>query len=95
MMLTRCAKKVQPDIVSFDLLSSENDKVLCSSHHETHEFVAQQLLNLVGLFDGYRDADRVDARFDLETKNAKERFINSFITRLQYTRVSLSVVNRM
>lgn len=60
--------EVIPDIVAFHLLSSENDKVLCSSHHEAHEFVAQQLLDLVGLFDGYRHTDRVDARLDLEKK---------------------------
>jgi hypothetical protein len=59
---------ILPDVVSFNLFSSEDDEIFCSSHHESHKFVAQQLLDLVGLLDGDRHADRVYARLDLKRR---------------------------
>ena len=38
--------------------------MLGSHHHKPHEFVAEQLLNLIGLFDGDADADGIDGALD-------------------------------
>ena len=43
------------DVIAFDGFPSQNDEVLGSHHHESHEFVAQDFLDFVGLF--YRDGD--------------------------------------
>ena len=58
----------RPDVVAFDLLPAQDDKIFGSPHHEPHELVAQQLLDLVGLLDRDGHADRVDARLDLRKK---------------------------
>ena len=47
-----------------NLLSSENDKVFRPPHHESHELVTEQSLNLVGLFDGNGHSDGVDRGLD-------------------------------
>lgn len=47
-----------------DRLPPKDDKILRPPHHEPHELVAEQLLNLVCLLDGNRDPDRVDGRLD-------------------------------
>lgn len=64
------------NIVAFDGFSSKNDEVLGSHHHEPHEFVAQNLLDLIGLLHRDRypmESDFVDfrnrARIDRELQN--------------------------
>ena len=49
------------DVVALNLLPPEDHEVLGPPHHEPHELVTQQLLDVVGLFDGDRNSDRVDA----------------------------------
>ena len=41
---------------NLDGLSPQNDEVLGSLHHEAREFVTQDTLNLIGLFDFDADA---------------------------------------
>ena len=40
------------DIVTLNLLSPQDDKVLRSSHHESHEHLAEQGVDIVQLLDG-------------------------------------------
>ena len=40
------------NVVSFDLLPPQDDEVLRPPHHESHELVTQQLLNVISLLDG-------------------------------------------
>ena len=58
----------EPDVVALDLLPAQDDKIFGSPHHESHELVAEQLLDLVGLLDRDRHADGVDAWLDLHQK---------------------------
>ena len=67
-----------PDVVAFDLLPAQDDKIFGSPHHESHELVAQQLLDLVGLLDRDGHADGVDARLDLSKKEMKNMDFESF-----------------
>ena len=68
----------KPDVVAFDLLPAQDDKIFGSPHHEPHELVAQQLLDLVGLLDRDGHADGVDARLDLRKKEMKNMDFESF-----------------
>ena len=43
------------DVIALDLLSPQDDKVLCPSHHESHEHLAQQRVDVVQLLDGDGD----------------------------------------
>ena len=40
------------DIVTLNLLSPQDDKVLRSSHHESHEHLAEEGVDIVQLLDG-------------------------------------------
>ena len=51
----------EADVVALDLLPPQDHEVLRSPHHEAHELVAKQLLDVIRLFDCDRDPDRVDA----------------------------------
>ena len=51
----------EADVVALNLLPPEDDEVLCSPHHETHELVTQKFLDVVSLFDGDRNSNRVNA----------------------------------
>ena len=37
------------DVIALDLLSPQDDKVLCTPHHESHEHLAQQGVDVVQL----------------------------------------------
>ena len=39
-------------VVALNLLPSQDDKILGSSHHEAREHLAQQTVDVVQLFDG-------------------------------------------
>ena len=41
----------EADVVTINLLPPKNYKVLCPPHHEPHEFVTQQLLYFISLFN--------------------------------------------
>ena len=49
------------DIVTLNLLPPQDYKVLGSPHHKTHELVTQKFLDVVSLFDGDRNSNRVNA----------------------------------
>ena len=49
------------DIIALNLLSPQDDKVLGSSHHESHEHLAEQGVDIIQLLNGDGDPDRVDA----------------------------------
>ena len=51
-------------MVYLNFFPPQNNEVLGSPHHKAHEFVAEQLLDLIGLLDGDRDADGVDGGLD-------------------------------
>lgn len=54
----------ETDIVSVHGFSSENDKVFGSHHHESGEFVTEDFLNFVRLFDRDANSHGIDARLD-------------------------------
>ena len=58
----------EADVIAFDLLPPQDDKVLGAAHHEPHELVAEQLLHVVRLLDCYRDPHGVDARLNENLK---------------------------
>jgi hypothetical protein len=47
-----------------DRSPAHDDKLLRALHQESREFMAEYLLDLVGLFDLDRHPDRVDRRLD-------------------------------
>lgn len=51
-------------VVALHWFSPQDEEVLRSHHHEAHEFMAQDLLNLVCLLDSNADSDRVDGALD-------------------------------
>jgi len=52
------------DVVALHWFPPQDEEVLCSHHHETHEFMAQNLLDLICLLDSDADSDRVDGALD-------------------------------
>lgn len=48
------------DVIALHWFPPQDEEVLCSHHHETHEFMAQNLLNLICLLDSDADPDGVD-----------------------------------
>ena len=52
------------NIITFDLFTTQDDKVFCPTHHKPGEFVAQQFFNLVCLLDGNGNTNAVDGRFN-------------------------------
>ena len=58
----------EADVIAFNLLPPQDDKVLGAAHHEPHELVAEQLLHVVRLLDCYRDPHGVDAWLDENLK---------------------------
>ena len=70
---------IQPQNATYlHRLASEDDEVFSAHHHEPHELMAEDLLDLVGLLDGDADANRVDGRLDehsllLVTRNGDRR----------------------
>lgn len=47
--------------------SSENHESLCAHHHEPCKLVTQDLFNLICLFDGDAETDRIDRWLDEDT----------------------------
>lgn len=54
----------EADVIALHRFPSQDEEVLGSHHHEAHELVAQDLLDLVRLFDGDADPHRVDGALD-------------------------------
>lgn len=52
------------DVVSFNGLPSENNKVFSPHHHKTHELLAKDLLNLVSLLYCYAYSQGIDGAFN-------------------------------
>lgn len=52
------------DVVAWNGLSSQNNKVVGTLHHKVCEFVAKNTLDLIRLLDGNRQSDRIDRTFD-------------------------------
>ena len=51
----------EADIITLYLLPPEDEEVFSPSHHEACEFVAQELLYVICLFDCNGDSDRIYA----------------------------------
>jgi hypothetical protein len=47
-----------------DRLSSQNNEILCTHHHESGEFMTEDTFDIILLLDANRHANRVDRRFD-------------------------------
>jgi hypothetical protein len=45
-------------------LPPQNNKVLCTHHHESGKFMTQDTFDIILLLDANRHSDRVDRRFD-------------------------------
>lgn len=54
----------ETDVVTFDCFSTENDEIFRPHHHKAHKFFAQNPLDVVRLFDGNTDTNRIDRTFD-------------------------------
>lgn len=52
------------DVIALHWFPPEDEEVLRPHHHEPHELMAQDLLNLIGLLDSDADSDRVDGALD-------------------------------
>ena len=54
----------EADVVAFHGFSPQNKEMLRALHHEPHELLAQNLLDLIGLLHRNADADGVNGSFD-------------------------------
>ena len=52
------------DVVALNFLPPQDDKVFCPPHHESHEHLAQEGVDIVQLLDGNGHPHRVDAGLD-------------------------------
>lgn len=49
----------EADVIALNRFPPQDEEVLCSHHHEPHKFMAEDLLNLIGLFDSNADSHGV------------------------------------
>lgn len=54
----------EANVIALYRFPPQNEEVLSSHHHESHELVAKDLLDLISLFDSNADSDRIDGSFD-------------------------------
>lgn len=54
----------EADVVALNWFPPQDEEILRSHHHKAHEFMAQNLFNLICLLDSDADADRVDGALD-------------------------------